>query len=215
VPPLVYDFLRKTRARRRAEQIEAQGQEQCSFWYDQHYTDNSVYLCHYADSEYYAIWCVLVDRIQPRNIRCILDVGCGPGQFASFLCDQGLLRYVGVDFSAECIRMAKLACPSFEFICADVLSSDVLQKLDYEVVVATEFLEHVQDDLAVIDRIRLGTEFYGTVPNFAHASHVRHFKSAEEVRLRYCSRLENFRVDEFLHGSGGMSFFLFHGTRCR
>jgi hypothetical protein len=109
--------------------------------------------------------------------------------------------------------MAKRACPSFEFICGDALSSDVFEKLGYDVVVTTEFLEHVEEDLAIIDRIRAGTKVYATVPNFPYEAHVRHFKSVEEVVARYTSRLNNLRVDQFPFGSRGMSFFLFQGVR--
>jgi SAM-dependent methyltransferase len=214
LPPLIWNALRKAFAELSPAPMKEKGSERNSSWYDERYRNNPAYLCHYADSRYYAIWCVLVDRIQPKTIRCLLDIGCGPGQLASFLGDRGLCRYVGLDFSLECIQMAKLACPSFEFICADALSSSLLQNLDYEVVVATEFLEHVQDDLAVIDRIRAGAKVYGTVPNFPAEAHVRHFSSVEDVSARYSSRFVNFRADEFLFGSDGMSFFLFEGIRC-
>jgi SAM-dependent methyltransferase len=213
VPPLVWDALRRAIVARPTSQVSEHGSERNSSWYDERYPNNPTYLCHYAESGYYAIWCVLVDRIKPETIRCLLDIGCGPGQLACFLGDRGLRRYVGLDFSPECIRMARSACPSVEFICADVLSCDVLENLDYEVVVATEFLEHVQDDLAVIDRIRPGTKVYGTVPNFPAPAHVRHFNSVEEVGARYSSRFVDFRADQFLHGSGGMSLFLFEGIR--
>ena len=158
---------------------------------------------------------MLVDRIRPADVRCLFDIGCGPGQLASFLHDRGLRKYVGLDFSAVSIRMARLACPSYEFVCANVFESDLFDTLDYDVVVSTEFLEHVADDLVVLDRIRPGTRMYGSLPNFPHPSHVRHFNSAAEVRERYGSRFKEFRVDEFPFGSGGMTFFLFEGVRVR
>jgi SAM-dependent methyltransferase len=213
LPPLFLDALRRVPVKRPRAQIMEQGSERNSSWYDERYANNSSYLCHYTESSYYAVWCVLVDRIRPNATRCLLDIGCGSGQLASFLRDRGLHRYVGLDFSPECIRMAKRACRSFEFICADVFSCSVLEDLDYEVVVATEFLEHVEHDLAVIDRIRPGTRVYGTVPNFPAAAHVRHFNSVQEVVARYRSRFVNFRADQFLYGNGGMSLFLFEGIR--
>jgi 2-polyprenyl-3-methyl-5-hydroxy-6-metoxy-1,4-benzoquinol methylase len=87
--------------------------------------------------------------------------------------------------------------------------------LDYDVVVTAEFLEHVKEDLTIIERIRPGTRVYASVPNFPHPAHVRYFNSKEEVSARYSSAFIDFRVDEFLYGSSGMSFFIFEGVRVR
>jgi 2-polyprenyl-3-methyl-5-hydroxy-6-metoxy-1,4-benzoquinol methylase len=189
------------------------GSERQSEFYDAIYSQTDDYHCHYTQSRYYFLWCVLLDRMQPEGVRCLVDVGCGPGQLASFLRDRGLRKYVGVDFSSEGIRMARSACSSFQFVCADVFTSDLFNDLEYDVVVATEFLEHVEGDLVILDRIRPGTRVYGSVPNFPGPSHVRHFNSIEDVRTRYSSSFTSFRVDKFLFGSEGMSFFLFEGVR--
>jgi SAM-dependent methyltransferase len=210
-PPLMWKFFgRMIALSRPAEEL---GSERPSDYYDAKYSQTEAYRRHYADSPYFFLWCVLIDRLRPSEVRCLLDIGCGPGQFASFLRDRGLGRYVGLDFSFECIRMARLACPSFEFVCANAFTSDLFNTVDYDVVVSTEFLEHVEEDLAIIDRIRRGTRVYASVPNFSHPAHVRHFRSKEEVYARYSSGFATFRVDEFLFGSGGMSFFLFEGVR--
>ena len=183
--------------------------------YDTQYEAIEGYRCHYADSSYFFLWCVLIDRIKPADVRCVFDIGCGPGQLASFLHDRGFRKYVGLDFSAVAIRMARLACPSYEFVCADVFESDLFNTLDYDVVVSTEFLEHVEEDLRILDLIRPGTRVYGSLPNFPHRAHVRHFNSEKEVYERYSSRFTGFKVDKFLFGSGGMAFFVFEGVRVR
>jgi SAM-dependent methyltransferase len=211
-PPLVWKFLASIVRTRPGTKLEL-GSERQSDYYDDGYHEIEQYRRHYADSSYYFLWCVLLDRIQPAEVRCLFDIGCGPGQLGSFLSDRGLRKYVGLDFSRECIRIARMAAPSLEFVCADAFTSDLFNTLDYDVVVATEFLEHVEQDLLILDRIRPGTRVYGSVPNFAHPAHVRHFNSKREVYDRYSSRFTAFRVDEFLFGSGGMSFFLFEGVR--
>jgi SAM-dependent methyltransferase len=209
-PPLVWKFLHRVIASpiKREAGAERQGD-----YYDAIYSQTEGYRRHYADSVYFPLWCVLLDRIQPAQVRCLFDIGCGPGQLASFLYDRRLRKYVGLDFSRESIRLARSVCPSFEFLCADAFTSDLFNTLDYDVVVATEFLEHVEGDLVILDRIRPGTRVYCSVPNFPDPGHVRHFKSTEEVYARYSSGFTAFRVDEFLFGSGGMSFFLFEGVR--
>lgn len=211
-PPLVWKFLASIVRARPSEKLEV-GSERHSDYYDAGYKEIEQYRRHYAESSYYFLWCVLIDRIKPAEVRCLFDIGCGPGQLGSFLRDRGLRKYMGLDFSHECIRMARSASPSLEFVCADAFTSDLFNTLDYDVVVLTEFLEHVERDLVILDRIRPGTRVYGSVPNFAHSAHVRHFNSKMEVCERYSSLFTAFRVDEFLFGSGGMSFFLFEGVR--
>jgi SAM-dependent methyltransferase len=209
-PPLFWNLLQ--RAVVRPANGEA-GSERPDHYYDAAYAESEEYRRHYADSKYFFLWCVLIDRIQPAQVRCLLDIGCGPGQLASFLRDRGLAKYVGIDFSHECIRMATSVCPNFEFLCHDAFTSEVFDTLNYDVAIATEFLEHVDADLVILDRIRPGTRMYGSLPNFPHPAHVRHFNSAKEVYERYSSRFTGFRVDEFPFGSGGMSFFVFEGVR--
>jgi SAM-dependent methyltransferase len=208
-PPIIWKLLNRAIGGLNGDA----GSERPDEYYDATYSKSGDYRGHYADSRYFFLWCVLLDRMRPAEMRCLLDIGCGPGQLASFLRDRGLRRYVGLDFSGECIRMARAACPSFQFICADAFTSDLFSTLDYDVVVATEFLEHVQGDLVILDRIKPGTRVYGSVPNFPDPAHVRHFNSIEEVKTRYSSRFTGFRVDELLFGSGGMLFYLFEGVR--
>ena len=52
------------------------------------------------------MWTVLADRIRRSGAKSVLDIGCGPGQFAACLFDMaGIETYTGLDFSAEAIRM--------------------------------------------------------------------------------------------------------------
>ena len=211
-PPVIWKILSSLVRAQSGEDLEF-GSERESYFYDAVYSATDDYRRHYTECRYYFLWCVLLDRMQPADVRCTLDIGCGPGQLASFLRDRGLRRYVGVDFSSESIRMARSACSLFEFVCADIFTSELLNTLDYDVVVATEFLEHVEEDLVILDRVRPGTRVYCSVPNFPNAGHVRYFKSTEDVRTRYSSHFTSFRVDELLFGSEGMAFFLFEGVR--
>jgi 2-polyprenyl-3-methyl-5-hydroxy-6-metoxy-1,4-benzoquinol methylase len=210
-PPLVWKFLQRVVAP--FDHLEEFGSERPSDYYDVKYSGATEYQQHYTHSRYYFLWCVLVDRMRPAEVRGLFDIGCGPGQVAAFLRDRGLQKYVGIDFSRVGIHMARSACSSFQFVCADVFSSDLFDTFDYDVVVATEFLEHVEGDLVILNRIRPGTRVYGSVPNFPDPSHVRYFRSTDEVHTRYSGSFASLRVDELLFGSKGMSFFLFEGVR--
>jgi SAM-dependent methyltransferase len=216
VPPIAISVIRKfaslrVPSRRRTEQ----GMERPSHWYDEAYRGAACYEAHYADSPYYPFWCVVADRISLLNPRCILDVGCGPGQFAAFLRARGIDRYVGLDFSTVSVGMAKAACEAFDFRCEDAFKTELFHTLDYDIVVACEFLEHVEGDIEILDRIRPGTRMFGSVPSFAHPGHVRCFGSCNDVVDRYGSRFSEFRVDEFPFGGRGLSLFVFEGIKLK
>jgi len=182
-------------------------------WYDNVFESYGHYRKHYSESVYHFIWTVVADRILRSGASSVLDLGCGPGQFASLLRDMGLKRYCGVDFSAKAINLARQQCPSFDFRVVDLSESDLLKTFDYDCVVALEFLEHVRDDDTIIGQIRSGTKFYATVPSFPDVAHIRHFTDQEEVRRRYQGHFSSFRVDVFIMNPKGTSLYLMEGTK--
>jgi len=99
---------------------------------------------------------------------------------ALFLRDKGIpLPWLTLASQIEC---ARTICPEFGFLVADVFNTDPCTANDYDTVVSTEFLEHIEHDLDVIEKIRPGTlrhraEF--------RSFHVRHFTSTQEVYDRY------------------------------
>lgn len=214
IPPF---FVRGCRFVLRRMQLTDNEQEQCGLkeagWYDNSYEQSTDYHNHYTESRYYFLWSVIADRIMRSGLRRVLDLGCGPGQFAYLLYDKGLKEYRGLDFSYKAIETAKQRCPSFEFKATDIYGSDILEVTDYDCIVALEFLEHVQFDTEVINRIRSGIKFYGTVPNFPYVSHVRHFSDEREVRSRYQHYFSDFRVDTFLQNPKGTTYYLIEGTK--
>lgn len=219
LPPLVWNGARAAwrRVRRPAPPrspgpaVEP-GKERDAAWYDELFATEEHLLAHYTHSHYYFLWCVVVDRVRRAGAQSILDVGCGAGQLAAFLRDAGVPRYVGLDFSPARVAQAREVCPEYRFVVEDVFRTDLLETLDYDTVLSTEFMEHVERDLEVLDRIRPGTRTFLTVPNFPAPAHVRHFRSAEEVAERYGSRFEACQVDTFQHRSG-MLFHLLEGVR--
>lgn len=184
-----------------------------SSWYDEIYEYNSEYRKHYTESRYYFIWTVIADRIVRRNHRNIFDLGCGPGQFAALLHSKGVKGYCGLDFSSSAIEIAKKSCPDFEFIAADAFASDTLENREYDCLVTMEFLEHVDKDIEILQRVRPGTRVIATVPDFPTPSHIRYFSNSREVQERYARLFDSFRVDAFLKDEGGHTFFILDGIR--
>lgn len=178
-------------------------------WYDEKYASSDVYAAHYSDSPYMIVWEALAARIsEPRRV---LEVGCGSGQLAHLLADRELLAdYVGFDLSPVAIASARARCPQLRFEVADAFTTDLFD-VDYDLVICTEVLEHVDDDRGLLRRIRPGTQVLATVPDFISETHVRWFPKAQNAASRYGSDLENLEVLAQTHDSG-WTIFIVDGT---
>ena len=191
---------------------EAEG-EKGPAWYDTAFEKTSHWRFHYTQAQHYFLWAVIVDRIVRAGVQSVLEIGCGPGQLACLIRDKKISKYHGFDFSPKRIKQAKRVCPEFTFSVEDAYETDLFATYDYDAVICTEFLEHLEEDVEVINRIRSGARFYGTVPNFLYTSHVRHFRNETEVLSRYEQCFRDFRVDTFLGDAEGRTFYLMEGRK--
>ena len=207
-PPLFIKFYKLFK--KKITHSFIQGKERSSDYYDKAFLRERWYK-HYTMSEYYSLWAIIEDRISKNIPKLIIDIGCGPGQFASFLVDMNYKNYLGLDFSKTAIEQAKKICPDFEFLIADIFETDVLSVKDYELIICTEVLEHVDNDFGVLEKIKRGTRFLGTVPNFPFPSHVRYFNNANEVHDRYDKYFDVLYVKTHITDSKGTKFFLMEG----
>ncbi len=185
-PPVMWRFFARSMMRRTNRQWTF-GAEQPPEFYD-HTFRAAHWKQHYTDSHYYPLWTVIADRVRRHGTKRIVDIGCGPGQVACLMRDLKIDHYLGLDFSGERIAHAKQVCPEFEFVQADIFQTDVLETAAYDTVLVMEFLEHVEEDLAVLRRLRRDTYVLATVPNFPATGHVRYFHDADEVIARYAVR---------------------------
>jgi glycosyltransferase involved in cell wall biosynthesis/SAM-dependent methyltransferase len=181
-------------------------------WYDRMFAGSERYRLPYAESIYYPCWMELAPRLAALGPTSVLDVGCGPGQFAALLRDAGIPQYLGIDFSRVAVEMARDVCPEFEFLVEDVRTAGALETHPYDVMVCLETLEHIEEDREVLLRIRAGTPVIATVPDFPGQSHVRHFTDEDEVLGRYGGVLADLRVEHFpLNAKAGL--FILEGVR--
>lgn len=158
-----------------------------SQWYDSVYECSEAYRCHYSQSRYYFLWSVIADRIRRSPNRMVLEIGCGSGQLAELLHDQGIVDYVAFDFSPAAIQLARQAVPQAVFFVTDARTSELVTNGGYDGVVCTEVLEHIVDDLTVVQRVPAGKKYIVTVPNFRYRSQVRYFSSGQAVADLYAS----------------------------
>jgi len=215
VPPLVWSaaarLVRSGAGVRETDRGE--GRERDASWYDNSFSRDDHWRAHYTHSRYYFLWSVIADRLSRAGVVSVLDIGCGPGQMAHLLHDRGLEKYRGIDFSEQRIAFARHVCPGYSFEVGDFFESDSLRVVGYDAVLCTEVLEHVERDLELLDRIRSGAKVFATVPNFPFASHVRHFRSVDEVRERYAQRLASLSVDALPGDPSGTTYFLLEGVK--
>ena len=213
LPPLVYRTIKSLNPNDKSVYIQSQGEEKPPEFYERQFLTEERWKTHYTESGYYPLWAIITDRMVRAETNSILDIGCGSGQMALLIRDKKIPRYLGFDFSPARTEYAKIACPEFEFVTDDAFTTDLFYTYDYDTVVCTEFLEHVEKDLEVIEKIRAGTRFYGTVPNYPAPAHVRVFENVEEVIERYKQYFQSFSVIEHLVNTRGIKLYLLEGRK--
>ena len=197
------------------------GRQQDSVYYDKLWSDPG-YQVSAEKLRWYPIWTLTAARIledSRAGIKQVIDLGCGPGHFASVLSRlvNTAISYTGYDFSSVAIDAARRRKPDhrFSFVQADLSSHEfnaaVPEKCNDPVTyVAIEFFEHVNFDLDVIKRMRPDTPLLFSVPNFDDPGHVRTFKTEEDIRNRYAGLMSILDIKRM---SDGYRFFVEARTR--
>ena len=232
-PPVVWEFARsiakkhsntgtsgvkplgeiaKKQSNTGTQAVKPLGEEKPAEYYNQ-FGANDHFKSHYTASKYYPTWLMITDHMLKSGSQKILDIGCGPGQFAKILIDNGFSDYTGIDFSEARIGHAKQICPQLSFICKDVFEIGLIESLNYDTVVMTEFLEHITEDTQVFRRLKPGTKIFGTVPNFGGSSHVRKFETPADLHERYGGLVDHLEVKTIPLNEHGSALQLFEGTR--
>jgi acetyltransferase-like isoleucine patch superfamily enzyme len=138
----------------------------------------------------------------------ILDLGCGSGKVLWQITDLRPSRIVGVDIAEKRVKSARSKFPDGEFHCAEIY--EFLQGCTdtFDVVFLFEVLEHVYDDVEIMDLISKvcpnGT-LLGSVPIGMgdEECHVRSFATAKEIASKY--HLGNFE-ERTIRGSQRVVF---------
>lgn len=152
-------------------------------------------------------WFPLYDyaaKLVPYDVS-VCDLGCGAGRFAKRLQQRGIMAYTGIDFCEDRIRIAKDYVPgsseyigsSFEFWLADIMDVELPVVDCY---VALEVLEHIEDDIGLIERLPRGKLLVFSVPPTDAASHVRVFPNWHSVFERYKDVLDFYTTAHFHKG---------------
>lgn len=168
------------------------GCEMGTDFYNKVYETEQKYVEDYKSLPYYPVFQVARGMIQDIKNPKILELGCGTGQFAKMLWDSNLRDYLGVDFSEKAIWIARTLSPQ-NFEIADIRNYHNIN--DFNLILFLEVLEHLSDDIGVVERVPIGTNVIMSLPSFDDPGHVRMFKRKEDVVDRYGSLL---RFDEIV-----------------
>ena len=197
-------------------QIELGSRAASATYYDTVYADSPKYAQHGQSSDYAPVWeriAHALDALAGPAPR-VLDLGCGPGQFAEFL-HARLPRatYCGLDFSGVAIAQARRRVPAFRFEQRELPLAAFDDLAPFDVVVCTEVLEHVEADREILAALPRGTPVLATVPSFDSFGHLRVFRDADAVRQRYGSLFEDGLAVDGHAMSATSTLWLLRGVR--
>jgi trans-aconitate methyltransferase len=124
----------------------------------------------------------------------VVDLGCGTGRLIELLYRRDHYgRITGVDWSVNALAEAQRYAtpkhadappPEWQLCDLDEWRPDPL-RAGNTIYVCCEVLEHLEDDLRLVQRIPPGHRLILTVPNFHSESHLRIFPGAGDVWRRY------------------------------
>ena len=126
--------------------------------------------------------------IHPLKFSSVLDVGCGQGSLLAELCTEyPHLRPNGIDISPSAIELARQKVPKGRFWALDITRGHLEEKFD--LVVCSEVLEHIPDDVAALGNLAHMTGKYliittvqGRMRRFEEkVGHVRNYRPGELV----------------------------------
>ena len=163
-------------------------------YYNDIYKDSQQYKLHYIKSIYFNIWTnILNNIIKKYPIKSkILDIGCGSGQFGHLLFDNEYKNYLGIDFSQEAINIAKTFSPQ-------KYQKNNYQEInfnEFDIIISLEVLEHLDNDLELIEKIPKDKIFIFSVPNFKCKSHVRTYNE-DIIKERYSEYLKLEKINNY------------------
>jgi 2-polyprenyl-3-methyl-5-hydroxy-6-metoxy-1,4-benzoquinol methylase len=164
-------------------------------------SNTNQYSLEYTKSHYLPIWQKIIKLLENKSKNYkILDLGCGPGQFAKYIDDQKFKNYIGIDFSISAIKKSQKKLPQFIFKQFDFNSkqwNEFIKKDDSDIYLALEVLEHINKDLDLLKSLKRSKEIIITLPDFICEGHVRCFKNKEEVFKRYESLIDIKHYDSY------------------
>ena len=138
----------------------------------------------------YQGWKKLIARVVKQHHiatgKC-LDVACGTGNITKLLLELGF-RVVGVDISAEMVRLAQEKFPQENFVCADVRDFTLSDELRQGITLAVSFYDSLNYLLTDQDMLHAFQSVYRNLPSgtifLFDMNTVAHVKAAQRYHPR-------------------------------
>lgn len=168
------------------------GSERDAAWYDESYSKWEWLDKPAEGAPWMPLWRAVLEHIRPEDH--VLDLGCGAGHLAELRearDGKSPGDWTGMDFSETALEAALRHVPVAVWVNADVRAIPSRWFRGADVVVISETLEHIEDDLAVLQQIPAGMRLVLSVPNFDSDGHVRWFASPRLAEDRYKPFLTN------------------------
>lgn len=144
------------------------------------------------------MWLAAIRKIDFRS--SIVEFGCGTGQFAQLAIESGRQYKVGIDYSPEAIRLCRVRLPDAKgrFLVHNLYNTLIYTCIERDdVVVMLELLEHLSEDFFILENLPPGTKVIFSVPDFGGQSHVRKFRSEQEILDRYGGSVNILNITRF------------------
>lgn len=176
-------------------QIRSGSRAASASYYDAVFAESTKYAQPAHACDYAPVWARIVEVLRDLGARSLLDLGCGPGQFAEFVA-RALphLAYCGIDFSGVAVARGRQRVPHQRFLQRELPLRDFTDLPEFDAVVCTEVLEHVESDREILAVLPRGTPVIATVPSFDAFGHLRLFRTEAEIRSRYGELLEDLSI---------------------
>jgi len=139
---------------------------------------SEIYRQGYDTQGYYPLYQLVVRFLDSFPSPRVLELGCGIGDLGRMIIARGY-PYRGFDFSKEAIARCKQVCPEGNFFVGNIYNPAGFLPVDYNVAVALEVLEHV-DDLRVMEYLPPGVRLIASVPDYDDAAHLRLYKDIQQ-----------------------------------
>jgi 2-polyprenyl-3-methyl-5-hydroxy-6-metoxy-1,4-benzoquinol methylase len=153
---------------------------------------------------------IVIDFIRPLQFNSVLDVGCGQGTLLTNVAAVAPhAELYGTDFSITALQMAKQRLPDAVFTIMDVTHNTY--QAAFDLVLCTDVLEHIEDDVAAIQNLARLTKKYLLIATVQGRmrhhepkawGHVRNYHYGELVKKLQAAQLNVVRKVEW-----GFPFF--------
>jgi SAM-dependent methyltransferase len=148
---------------------------------------------------------LIMNTVRPLRFTDVLDVGCGQGSLLADMVDEfAHIKPYGTDVSQSGLELARQKVPSGTFSILD-LAAGRLDRM-FDLVICSEVLEHIPDDIAAIRNLAAMTGRYlvvttvqGRMRRFeaGEVGHVRNYAYGELIQKIQASGLNVSRTIEW------------------